>query len=129
MAIANIVQYETTFKMELLDPLTDKGLGIIFDIRSSESEDCKTVIRKHLDKLTQLRQKNKPVTAELIERQELEKVASFVAGWDWGDEEVYEGKGAPEFKLDNVIDILDKLGWVYSQVSQAAVGLSNFTKA
>lgn len=125
MDIASRYDYERLFALELVFPDTEEKTGIVFQIRSASSPEAKKVIRKHLDDVTERQQRGKLVKGEMRLRQELEKAASWIAGWDWG-EHTYQGE-KPEFSFRKAVDILDREDWVYVQVNEAANSLANFT--
>jgi hypothetical protein len=119
------VDYEFLYDLELIDPPTDKPTGVHFKIRSAASQDVRDIIRKHLDANIGRRLKGKTVKASTLERQELEKAASYVASWDWGDN-TFEGV-VPQYSIEKVIEILNKKAWILEQVLEAANDVSNFS--
>ncbi|MDI1261735.1 MAG: hypothetical protein PS018_00565 [bacterium] len=125
MDIASRYDYEKTFALELVFPDTEEKTGIVFQIRSASSDAAKKVIRKHLDDVTERQQRGKLVKGEMRLRQELEKAASWIAGWDWG-EHTYQGE-KPEHSFRKAVEVLDREDWIYVQVSEAANALANFT--
>ncbi|HEV7253880.1 MAG TPA: hypothetical protein VGN97_12410 [Mesorhizobium sp.] len=127
MDIAGIYNYETLFPLELTRPDTEEPLGITFQIRSASSDEAKRVLRKHVDEVTERQQRGKLVKGEMRLRQELEKAASWIASWDWG-EHTYQGE-KPEFSFKKALAILEREDWIYAQVSEAANKLANFTSA
>ncbi|TWG90316.1 hypothetical protein L598_000700000730 [Mesorhizobium sp. J18] len=126
MDIAGIYNYETLFPLELVRPDTEEKIGITFQIRSASSAEAKKVLRKHVDEVTERQQRGKLVKGEMRLRQELEKAASWIASWDWG-EHTYGGE-KPEFSFKKAVEILDREDWIYQQVAEAANSLANFTK-
>lgn len=125
MDIAKVYNYENVFTLDLMRPDTDEKLGITFKIRSASSPESKKVLRKHVDQVVERQQRGKLIQGSMRLQQELEKAASWVSGWDWGDN-VYNGE-KPEFSFNKVVEILDKEDWIFSQVSEAANNLANFT--
>jgi hypothetical protein len=125
MDIAKVYNYETLHTLELTRPDTDEKLGITFQIRSSSSPEAKKILRKHVDQVTERQQRGKLVRGEMRLQQELERAASWIAGWEWGDH-TYNGE-KPAFSFNKALDILDKEDWIYAQVSEAANNLANFT--
>lgn len=125
MEIAGLVDYEQLFELELRNPASDQPLGIKFQIRSSESGAAKRVLRQHTDKALERRVKNKMPKSEQLIQDELEKAASYIASWDWGAS-TYEG-AKPEFDMKTAMRILEKEGWIYAQVVEAANKIENFT--
>jgi hypothetical protein len=125
MDIASVYNYEQLFTLELVRPDTDEKLGITFQIRSSSSPESKKVLRKHVDQVTERQQRGKLVRGEMRLQQELEKAASWIAGWEWG-EHTYNGE-VPAISFNKALELLDKEDWIYAQVSEAANNLANFT--
>jgi len=132
LEISNLVDYEQLFALELKHPKTDEPLGITFQIRSSGSERAKEVQRKHTDKNLERLMKRKTLTSDRVETEELEKAASYIASWDWGSDpktgepNLYAGT-VPELTMKTAIAILDKEGWIFGQVVEAASKLENFS--
>jgi len=125
MEIKGIVDYEHLFTLDLKHPATDRPIGITIQIRSAESEAAKRILRQHTDKNLERRIKNKLPKADQIVQEELEKAASYIASWDWGSN-TYEGK-TPELSMKTAMHILEKEGWIYAQVVEAATKIENFT--
>lgn len=128
MAIANLVQYDSTFDLELTHPLTGEEIGVLFKIRSDSSPEAKQVFRRQVDHYAQEQQRSKRVKSEKLEQYELEKKAACIAGWDWrGNDALEDGDGGLEYNKANCIEIL-KVDWIYNQVAAASADLANFTK-
>jgi hypothetical protein len=127
MEISSLYNYEQLFTLDLVRPDTEEPLGITFKIRSASSNEAKAIVRKHLDDITERQQRGKLVKGDMRLRQELEKAASWIAGWDWG-EHTYKGE-KPEFSFKKALQILESEDWIYAQVSEAANNLANFTMA
>lgn len=127
MDIANLYNYEATFPLELVLPHTDEKTGIIFQIRSASSPEAKKVLRKHVDEITERTQRGKLVRGETRMKHELEKAASWIASWDWGDH-TYNGE-VPKLTFAKAVEILDREDWIYAQVAEAANNLANFSSA
>lgn len=125
MELSGLVEYERLYKLDLLHPVTDAPLGITFQIRSAGSREAKAVLRKHTDENTERAQKRKIIKGSVLEHQELEKAASYIASWDWGDN-TWNGT-KPELSMKTAIDILEAEGWIYAQVTEAASTIANFT--
>ncbi len=126
MDISNIVNTELLFKLELRHPATDEPLGIVFQLRSAASREAKAVQRKQNDANIERLQKRKMLKGAAAERQQLERVASYVAAWDWGDK-TWHGE-VPEYTTENVIKVLGEADWIYGQVVEAAEDVANFSK-
>lgn len=127
MDLSKIINNEQLYTMELLHPLTEEPMGVTFKIRSSDSAEAKAVQRRHIDEIYERNRSGKPLKAKDSIQRDIEKAASFVAGWDWGQKK-YEGS-VPEYSQEKVIDVLTKEGWIYLQVMEAANKLANFTQA
>lgn len=125
MEISGLFNYEALFPLELVNPATDEKLGIVFQIRSASSPEAKKVLRKHVDEITERVQRGKLVKGETRLKHELEKAASWIAGWDWGGH-TYGGE-VPKFSFAKAVEILDREDWIYAQVAEAANNLANFT--
>lgn len=124
--LAKIVDYEFLYALELKHPNTDEPVGVTFNLRSAASEESKKVLRKHGDKNIERRMKNKTIKGEAIERQELEKAASYIASWDWHGNS-FEGEIDPPLTTAKAIEIMDKQSWVFQQVVEAANDVANFS--
>lgn len=127
MDIANIVDREQLFDLELKHPVTEEPLGITFRIRSQNSEEAKAVLRVHTNKNLQRSVKGKTVTAEQLEKQNLEEAAALIASWDWG-EHTYHGS-KPELTMKTAIQMLSDEDWIFRQVVAAARDIENFSQA
>lgn len=125
MEVSGVVDYERLFTLELLHPVTEEPLGITFQIRSAGSKESKAVLRQHTDENTERAQKRKIIKGAVLEKQELEKAASYIASWDWGGNTWRGSK--PEFSMKAAVEILEAEGWIYAQVVEAATTIANFS--
>jgi len=125
--LAELVDYEFLYPLELCHPTTGEALGTVFRIRSAGSEAAKQVLRQHTDKHLERRIKGRVIKSDQIEREELERAASYISSWDWGDN-TYEG-AVPDFSMKTAIEIMEKWGWIFAQVTEAATKLENFSPA
>ena len=125
MEISKLVDYEQLFDLEIMNPITDKPTGITMKIRSAGSAAAKKVLREHTNKQIERNIKGKKPTSESLEQQELEKAASYIASWDWGSN-TYEGE-VPKLTMETAIHILDKEGWIFAPVVEAANEIGNFS--
>src|SRR5690349_4947876 len=125
MEISKIVNYEQTFTLDVLHPISEKPLGIRMQIRSDGSPAAKEVLRAHTSRNIERGMKGKTRTGLDIEQENAELAAFYIASWDWGSN-TYDGK-VPELSMDNAIDILRKEDWLYQQVVKAARTIENFT--
>ena len=124
MDIASIIKYERLFTLDLRHPVTDELLGITFQIRSAESKEAKEILRKHTDENLERFQKRKTVKGSVLEQQEAEKAASYIASWDWGDH-TWNGE-KPVLTVETAAKILKAEGWIFAQVTEAANKIANF---
>ena len=127
MEISGLVEYERLFKLDLLHPATDEPVGVVFQIRSAGSKEAKAVLRRHIDENAELAQNGKTASHAVRERQEAEKAASYIASWDWGENE-WQGE-KPVLTMEKAAEILQAEGWIWAQVTKAATKIANFTQA
>lgn len=125
MEISGIVEYERLFELEILHPVTEKPIGITCKIRSAASNEAKAVLRKHTDENLERSQKRKLIKGSVLERQEIEKAASYIASWDWG-ENTWQGR-VPGDDFASKVDVLEAEGWIFGQVVEAATTVANFS--
>jgi hypothetical protein len=125
MEISNLIEYERLFTLELVHPATEKPIGITCQIRSAGSKEAKAVIRQHTDDNLERSQKRKVIRGSTLERQEIEKAASYIASWNWG-ENTWQGQ-APADDFRTKVAILEAEGWIFGQVVEAATEVANFT--
>jgi hypothetical protein len=124
MDISTLVKYEQLFELDIVDPKTEKPVGIKMMIRSSESPAAKEVLRDHLDKNIETRAKGKLVQSGALIRQELESTAACIASWEWG-ENVWKNE-VPQLSMKKAIEVLDEAPWIYAQVRGASGKVANF---
>ncbi len=127
MDIATRVDYEFLYDLDLRDPVTDEKIGVSMKIRSAGSDAAKKVLRAHTNKNLERRVKGKLPKSEQMEKEELEKAASYIASWDWG-KNTYEGE-KPELSMKRAAEIMEKQGWIFGQVVEAANKIANFSPA
>lgn len=125
MEISGIVQYEQLFTLDVLHPVTEEKIGITCQIRSAGSKEAKAVLRKHTDANLERSQKRKLIKGSVLEQQEIEKAASYIASWDWG-KNTWQGK-VPEDDFTTKVAVLDAEGWLFGQVVEAANTIANFS--
>lgn len=139
MDLGKIVTYEHIHELAVTFPNSDLKLGLVLGIRSASSEQAKSILRKHTnEQLNGGRGRQKRLTAEKAEENELEATAACIAWSRWGKgdarkagdgagtECTYNGEKPDLSVMANGIDILDKLGWLYGQVKEASTNLENF---
>jgi hypothetical protein len=125
MDISQVVDYEHLFALEIVHPKTEEPTGIVFQMRSSESAEAKKVQRKHIDTIYERRQRGKLIKGSAEVDREIERVASCIASWDWGD---HEWKGQkPELSMKTAIEVLTEAGWIYAQAKEACDTVANFS--
>ncbi|MFD2235942.1 phage tail assembly chaperone [Aureimonas populi] len=101
MDIAGLYDYEQTFALHLVNPTTEEELGIVFQIRSAESDEAKKVQREQIDDMLERQQRGKLIKGEQAINRELEKAVSYIASWDWGERRQRDarfGRSHPEVK-------------------------------
>jgi hypothetical protein len=126
MDIGKIVVYEHIFELVVTLPNSDIPTGLVMGIRSASSEQCKAIMRKHTNDQAQgNRAKQKRITAEQLENNELESVAASIAWWRWDGDATYNGE-KPEFSMKIAVEILGEVNWLYAQVKEAGINLENF---
>lgn len=125
MEISGIVEYERLFELNILHPVTEKPIGITCQIRSAASREAKAVLRKHTDENLERSQKRKLIKGSVLERQEVEKAASYIASWDWG-ENTWQGN-VPGDDFASKVAVLEAEGWIFGQVVEAATTVANFS--
>lgn len=131
--MADVVNYELLYTLELRHPVTDEPTGTVFKIRSSVSEAVKKLQREHTNKNLERRIKGKLVKGDVLEHQELQRAAALIAEWDWGtnpktgEPNQFGGK-VPELTEKNKIEVLEKASWIYQQVVEAAADVENFSQ-
>jgi hypothetical protein len=121
MDLASLVKTDAVFDLELRHPATDEPIGVVWKIRSNESDEVQEAQRKHADKLLESRGK---LTTAKMKDQYLDAAAAAVAGWNWGENTI-NGE-VPEFSTEKARSIMEKHGWIYDQVARASENRANF---
>lgn len=125
MDISQLVNSEDLFELKLLGPDKETPVGITFWVRSYESDAVKRVSRQHGDKFLGGGRKSKLTTSK-IEAEYLDKAATAIAKWDWGE---HSWKGEkPAIGFEKAREIVEEAGWIYDQVADAADDRANFTR-
>jgi hypothetical protein len=125
MDISKVVNYEATHCLDLVAPGSEEPVGIVFEMRSAESDEAKKVQRKHIDAIYERRQRGKLIKGSSEVEREIERVASCIASWDWGD---HDWKGAkPELSMKTAVEVLTEAGWIYGQAKEACDTVANFS--
>jgi len=126
MEITQLYDTEALFPLDLVRPDTGVKIGIRFMIRSSSSQDAKKLQKQQTSRFIERHQKGKLLHGDKAIQQELEKAASYIASWDWG-ENTFHGE-VPELSMQTAMEVLDEIDWFFPQVVEAAGELGNFTK-
>lgn len=124
MDLATVVKYERLFPLNLKHPETDEEIGVVFMLRSAESEEAKQVLHRHNNLNVERRYRNKIPQSEQLVKEELEKAASYIASWDWGAN-TYNGE-VPTLSMKFAMKLLEKEGWIFDQVVRGATKIGNF---
>lgn len=131
MDIGQVVTYEAIYELVVKIPNTEQPIGLTMGIRSASSEKSKAIVRKHMNEhATNFRTKQKKITAEQLEANELELTAACIAWWKWGND--YKGEpltyqgGQPELSMKVAIQLLNEVNWIYAQVKEASNEVENF---
>ncbi|MDJ1632247.1 hypothetical protein [Rhizobium rhizogenes] len=125
MDISQLVNSEDLFELHIVDPTNEEPLGIVFMVRSSESDAVKKVVRQHSDKF--LASRKKKLTSSKVEDEYLDRAAASIASWNWG-KHTWKGK-TPELSFEMAREVVEGAGWIYDQVSAASEERANFTKS
>lgn len=127
MSLDNIVNTEILFPLELRHPVSDAPLGVVFQLRSANSDQAKAIQRKQANTNMSRLQKRKTLSSEVVEQQMLERAASYIASWDWGKETWRDE--VPELTPAKALEVLTEADWIYAQVTEAAEDIANFSSA
>jgi hypothetical protein len=126
MDVSSIFSYEKTFSLDLRHPISNEPLGIVWQIRSPQSEAAKAAVRKIIDdEADQAVIGVARPRADTLEKRNAAILAAHVAGWSWGPHS-YKGE-TPEFSAAKAAEILLAEDWIYSQVMNAKNKITNFT--
>lgn len=125
MDINDLVNYEKTHTVELVHPSTDEPLGIKVEVRSIDSAAAERVLLDHTDKQIEKFAKGKRPTAAQSKKAEIERLASCVVSWDWG-EHTFEGD-KPAVSVATAVRVFLKMPWAERQVREAVENVRNFT--
>ena len=120
------IDYEFLFELELLDPETFEPSGVFFKIRSENSTVVQKLMLEHSNINIERRIKGNNKIAEASYQQELEKAATMIAEWDWGDND-FEGQ-VPVYSVKKAMEIMRKQSWIYQQVMEAGRSVGNFSR-
>jgi len=126
MDLSKKIDYEFLFSMNLLDPETFEPTGVVFKVRSENSKVVQKLMLDHSN--VNIERRIKGVTSNIAQSsytQELEKAATMIESWDWGDND-FEGE-VPVYSIKKAMEIMRKQGWIYKQVMEAGLNVANFS--
>lgn len=83
--------------VNLLHPKTDDELGLVFHLRSPDSDEVKAVEREWQNHRLHPKRQKRPLTVEEAESFQDKRIIAAVKGWDWEDENLNIGGERPEF--------------------------------
>lgn len=130
MDLSKIIQSESTHLLDLLHPVTEKPIGMILELRSSQSDAVKAIERESNNKLMERQQKGKLITTETTERQAEKRAATMIKGWEITADEAMTIDGVDLTECNDKTRMsLVGLDWAYEQVIAASSDLANFTKS
>lgn len=113
---------DITRTIEVLHPATKLPIGLEITLYSMENKAVKQAQRLIQNK--RMAMKSEDVTAEILERQNLELLASAFCSWEWKGEATFKGEKL-EFNKDNVMKVLS-VGWIKDQVNIALGDTASF---
>lgn len=126
MDLSGIVNYESTFEYEVVNPSSGEATGLVLELQSVSSPDVKVVTRRQLDFITDQQRKGKAIKIAVAEEKLVEKLAASVVSWEWGGSSNFKGEKLP-FNTKNVVEVLN-VDWIFEQVSKQVQDIENFTK-
>lgn len=123
---------ESGVTIDIRHPKTNLPLGIQITVCGSDSETCKRIQRKQINRRLELsaRSRNNKVamTAEEIEAEALDILVSCTKGWNTGDRkeiELADDEWLP-CTPENVRRVYEELPWLREQIDQEIGDRSNF---
>ncbi len=121
IAISEIVSYEKSYRIDILNPKTKKKIGLTFWVKHIDCADSTSVLRGN--SLSQT------ILAQRPANREFDYLAACVTGWDWEGQEFESGKGVLEFSRENVSYVLHhpSASWITAAVLRGASDIANFT--
>jgi hypothetical protein len=135
MALATLAPKETGATVAILHPVTRLETGITVTVLGTDSDVCKKVQRKQLNRRLELQTKSRSnkfsMTAEELEKEALDVLVACVVGWHTGERpeiEMNEGEWLP-CTPDNVKRVLTELPWLKEQLDQEIGDRANFLPA
>lgn len=114
------------FELELVHPVSERGLGVFITVQGSESQAYQRVYRERVDEMLNrsAKGKAKPDTPEQIEKKGAALLAEVTTGWRGV---VLGGEELP-FTPANARKLYEEQRWVRQQVDRAVHDLGNFMK-
>lgn len=99
-------------------PKTGAPTGVEWELRALDSTEAQAAKRRITDRRNKLSMKGKTFTAEEIEANAVELLASCSVGWTWRDDADWKGK-KPDFNAVNVRAVLEGAPFIRLQLSEA----------
>lgn len=137
MDLANVVQYDETFPVEILHRITGEPVGLVMHVASFESVDAQKVERSIANRRMQrqfaAQQSGKEDAGiDFAEAQHeilTEKAIIAVKSWDWADGLTWSGKAPPKCDDSGKREVLlhPNASWILAQVINAGSRIENFT--
>ena len=115
------------FELELVHPVSERGLGVFIIVQGSESQAYQRIYRERVDEmLNRSAGKGKPKTdtPEQIEKKGAALLAEVTTGWRGV---MLNGEELP-FTPANACKLYESQRWVRQQVDRAVHDLGNFMK-
>lgn len=115
----------STRTFEILHPGTGAGLDIFVTVLSLDDEKMKKIQRRLTDRLLEMRRKNKSMTAEEIETNQINLLVEAITDWEWRNKANYKGT-KPPCDVANVKAVLSDLVWFRKQVDEQVGDTESF---
>lgn len=101
--------------LEILNPGSDKPLGLTVEIRSASSPEVRAVQRSITNRSLKLAKRGKLFTAEEVEENTYDQLCAAIVNWTWHDGATWAGE-TPSFDPKIAKTIFRKLPFVSSQI-------------
>lgn len=135
MALASLAPKGSGVPVSILHPVTRLETGITVTVIGTDSETCKKIQRKQLNRRLELQAKTRnnklSMTAEELEKEALDVLVACVVAWHTGERpeiEMNEGEWLP-CTPENVKRVLTELPWLKEQLDQEIGDRANFLPA
>lgn len=99
-------------EVTLLHPKTGEELGLVFQLRSPDSEEVEGVNRAWQNKRLHPKNRNKAITAEELEVLKDNRIKAAVKGWKWTDDDTKLNGEQPEFSPQNLKSMIKDYSWI-----------------